>query len=358
MGNCIKSNSLADNEFEVFYISNMNKLHCQESRSRGVLRITDTKILFTFKTDKSIIEWQFKYIRQCGCDTDENFFTIDVGSKCPTGKGSYFFNTEHAQEMYNLYSEIVTRKSRGNETLDGVSNAIIESSPRYENQEIANKPTNPSATNKEPIQSPDKGKALSYPEISFVDNAESANKSQSPKVSCHYSSIDPNKTDMLKKQTDERKQRKKVMLGKLQIEQQVQNDDGPMRSPYVNVPDSSFEQQSMETDQDNMDQGNKFIPPQLKLDENEQGTQSNDEPMPSPYVNMPESPYTKNYVEIDHKEEEMTNKNKSKPPGYNYSTMDEAATVALTKVKQKRDEEKKQNTCAKHNSNQTKETTF
>ena len=166
---------------------------------------------------------------------------------------------------------------------------------------------------------------------------------------------------MLKKQTDERTQRKKVMLEKLQIEQQVQNNDEPMRSPYVNVPDSSFEQQSMETDKDNMDEGkqrNKFIPPKLKLDENEQVTQSNDEPMPSPYVNMPESPYTKNYVEIDHIEEEMTNKNKSKPPGYNYTTVDEAATVALTKVKQKRDEEKKQKTCAKHDSNQRKETTF
>ncbi|XP_065891446.1 uncharacterized protein [Dysidea avara] len=357
MGNCIKSNSAPDNEFEVYFISDARKLDRQDSRLRGLLRITDTKLLFTLKTDKSVkTEWQFEHIRKCGCNNDDNIFIIDAGSKCPIGKGTYIFNTEHAQELYDLFNEVVARKNQQSQTLDGANNATIEGSPGYE---ILNKPSNPTATDEEPTQPPDKEKTLSYPEIVIVNDAQSGNMNQPSKVSYDYSSIDLNKTDVLKEKTDGRKQREKVRPEKLQIEQDANNDDGPMRSPYVNVPDSPVAQQCMETDRDSTDEGkqkNKFIPAKLKIDEKEQETLSNDEPMPSPYVNMPESPYTKNYVEIDHKEKEETKEKESKPPAftYNYSTVDEVATVALTKVKQDRDEEKEQKTLAKQDSNQTK----
>jgi len=347
MGNCT---SAPDNEFEAYYISDAGKLEFQDSKSRGKLRITDTKLLFTLKNDRSVkTEWHFEHIRKCGCNTDDSLFTIDAGSKCPAGKGTYIFNTEHAQEIYDLFNEVVARKNHQNESVvtDGANKVTIQSSLKYENQDTLNKP----ATDEQP---PDKEKTLCYPDIVIENNAQSAIKKESLKASYSYSSIDISKTSELKEKTDERKHRKKVMPEELKIKQAAQDIDEPMKSPYVNVPDSPQVQQ---TDEENTEEGmqkNKFIPARLKIDENEQQTHNDDElAMPSPYVNMPESPYTKNYVEIDHKNKKVIDSNGSKPLAftYNYSTVDEAATLALTKVKQERDKEKELKTTAKQDSN-------
>ena len=105
MGNCFQPEKpLPANAYSVKVIDDAYNL---QGKAKGFLQITDTNVILTLNRCRPI-KWPINHFETYGCAG--HVFSIVASEKCPTGEAIYYaFNTEHAQELCDVFARAVSK---------------------------------------------------------------------------------------------------------------------------------------------------------------------------------------------------------------------------------------------------------
>lgn len=73
----------------------------------GTLEVTPSQLIYTPDGEQDSYIWPLRYLRRYASES-ETMFTIEAGSRCPSGPGLYTFSTERARELHSIVSRNVT----------------------------------------------------------------------------------------------------------------------------------------------------------------------------------------------------------------------------------------------------------